>query len=77
MRDVGSITSNPTKVRILELLKKRKKADSKTIAKFTRIPEVMLRGVVEELKRDGFIVEEDGVFSLSSSGLEVLMKIKL
>ncbi len=77
MRDVGLISSNPTKIRILELLKKRKKADSKTIAKFTRIPEIMLRGVVEELKRDGFIVEEDGTFSLSSSGLEVLMKMKL
>lgn len=77
MRDIGLITSNPTKVKILELLKKRKKADSKTIAKFTRIPEIMLRGVVEELKRDGFIVEEDGVFSLSSAGLEVLTKMKL
>ncbi len=77
MRDIGLVTSNPTKVKILELLKKRKKADSKTIAKFTRIPEIMLRDVVEELKRDGFIVEEDGVFSLSSAGLEVLTKMKL
>ncbi len=77
MRDIGLVTSNPTKVKILELLKKRKRADSKTIAKFTRIPEITLRGVVEELKREGFIVEEDGVFSLSSSGLEVLTKMKL
>ncbi len=77
MRDVGLITSNPTKVKILELLKKRKKADSKTIAKFTRIPEIMLKGIIEELKRDGFIAEEEGEFSLSPAGLEVLMKMKL
>jgi len=77
MRDLGLITSNPTKVRILELLKKRRKADSKTIAKFTRIPEVTLRGVIEELKRDGFIAEEDGEFRLSSAGLDVLMKMRL
>ncbi len=77
MRDLGLITSNPTKVRILELLKKRGKADSKTIAKFTRIPEVTLRGVIEELKRDGFIAEEDGEFRLSSAGLDVLMKMRL
>jgi predicted transcriptional regulator len=77
MRDIGLITSNPTKVKVLEVLKKKERADARTISKSIRVPEIMLKGVLEELKHDGFVIEEEGIFSLSPSGLEVLMKMKL
>jgi len=75
MRDVGQVMSNPNKVRILEVIRKRGEVDMGTISKLTRIPMVMLRGLIEDLKRGGFIEEVNGVCRLTDQGLEVLMKI--
>ena len=75
MKDVGFVSSNPTNVRILELLRKREGVDLKTISKFTRIPQVTVKTVMEELKRRGLVVEEEGIFRLSDEGLEVLKRL--
>ncbi len=75
MRDVGHVMSNPNKVRVLEVLRKREKADLKEISKLTRIPEVMLKGIMNDLERDGFVREEGGVYKITPEGVEVLMKI--
>ncbi len=77
MRDVGFVTSNPNKVRVLEVIRKRGKATMKDVSKSTRIPEVMLKGVLEELKREGFVSEEEGLLRLTPSGFEVLEKMRL
>ncbi len=77
MRDVGFVTSNPNKVRVLEVIRKRGKTTMKEVSKSTRIPEVMLRGVLEELKREGFVSEEEGLLKLTPAGLEVLEKMRL
>ncbi len=77
MRDVGFVTSNPNKVRVLEVIRKRGKTTMKEVSKFTRIPEVMLRGVLEELKREGFVSEEEGLLKLTPAGFEVLEKMRI
>jgi len=74
MKEVGVISSNPIKMKILELLKKRDKVDIKVISKSIRIPEFLLKPILNDLKREGFIIEENGLFKLSPKGLNVLLK---
>ena len=74
MKEVGQISSNPIKMKILELLKKRNEVDIKVISKSIRIPEFLLTHILNDLKREGFIVEKDGLFKLSPRGLDVLLK---
>ena len=74
MKEVGVISSNPIKMKILELLKKRDKVDIKVISKSIRIPEFLLKPILNDLKREGFIIEENGLFKLSPRGLNVLLK---
>ncbi len=75
MKDVGFVSSNPNNVKVLELLRKRSSVSVDEIAKFTRIPKVTLRTIMDELKRRGFIVEEEGYYSISKEGLEVLKRL--
>ena len=75
MKDVGFVSSNPNNVRVLELLRKRSGMSVEEIAKFTRIPKVTLRTIMDELKRRGFVVEENGYYSISEEGLEVLKRL--
>ena len=74
MKEVGVISSNPIKMRVLELLKKRDEVDIKVISKSIRVPEFLLEPILNDLKREGFIVEENGLFKLSPRGLNVLLK---
>ena len=74
MKEVGTISSNPIKMRVLELLKKRNEVDIRMISKSIRIPEFLLKPILNDLKREGFIIEENGLFKLSSRGLNVLLK---
>ncbi|HIP63212.1 MAG TPA: hypothetical protein EYH04_03755 [Archaeoglobus profundus] len=74
MKEVGIISSNPIKMKILELLKKRDEVDIKVISKSIRIPEFLLKPILNDLKREGFITEENGLFKLSPRGLNVLLK---
>ena len=74
MKEVGVISSNPIKMRVLELLKKRDEVDIKVISKSIRVPKFLLEPILNDLKREGFIVEENGLFKLSPRGLNVLLK---
>ncbi len=75
----GHITSNPNKVKILEVLNRKKEADLKAIAKSTRIPEKILVTVVEDLKKDE-VVEEAGEtgdkLTLTEKGTKLLGDIR-
>ncbi|HID43292.1 MAG TPA: hypothetical protein EYP30_05870 [Archaeoglobaceae archaeon] len=73
---VGHLTSNPNKIKILEVLKSRKEAEMRTISKFSRIPEKILDVVVNELKNDKIVEEIEGKFRLTDKGLELFKKIK-
>lgn len=72
MKEVGIISSNPIKMKILELLKKRDEVDIKVISKSIRIPEFLLKPILNDC--EGFITEENGLFKLSPRSLNVLLK---
>ncbi|HDD36492.1 MAG: Rrf2 family transcriptional regulator [Archaeoglobaceae archaeon] len=72
---VGHLTSNPNKLRIVDLLKS-KEVNEETIAKSTRIPTKMLKKLLEELKDDGIIEEKDGVYKLTELGFSVVKDLK-
>jgi len=73
---VGHITSNPNKIKVLEILRRKEGVNEKTVSKFTRIPVIMLKGTIEELKKDGVIEERDGGLYLTELGIEVLTSLK-
>ncbi|MFO7967099.1 MAG: winged helix-turn-helix domain-containing protein [Archaeoglobaceae archaeon] len=72
----GHITSNPNKVKILEVLNRKKEADLKAIAKSTRIPEKILVTVVDDLKNDEVIQEEGDNLKLTEKGTKLLTDIR-
>ncbi len=72
---VGHLTSNPNKLRIVDLLKS-KEVNEETIAKSTRIPTKMLKKLLEELRDDGIIEEKDGVYKLTELGFSVVKDLK-
>ena len=73
---VGHITSNPNKIKVLEVLKSKKESEIKSISKFTRIPVKILDTVVGELKKDNIIEEEKNKLRLTEKGIEILNEIK-
>lgn len=72
----GHITSNPNKLKILEVLNRKKEASLKAIAKSTRIPEKILVTVVDELKQDEVIEEKEDKLALTDKGTKILTDIK-
>jgi predicted transcriptional regulator len=72
---IGRITSNPNKIKVLEIIK-RAEVDEKTISKFTRVPEKVLRKVIEELKSDGIIEEKNEELCLTELGHKILAGVK-
>lgn len=75
----GHITSNPNKVKVLEVLNRKKEANLKAIAKSTRIPEKILVTVVVDLKKDE-VVQETGEtgdkLTLTEKGTKILGDIR-
>ena len=72
---VGHLTSNPNKVRVVDLLKSRE-ANIKEISKSTRIPTKMLDRLLKELINDGIVEEKDEIYRLTELGFEVLKNLK-
>jgi predicted transcriptional regulator len=72
---VGSIASNPNKLRIMNLLLK-KDMPVKSIAKAVRMPEVALKTLLNELVKDGFVEEKEGVYRITSEGEKALKSLK-
>ena len=76
MELVGCITSNPNKIKVLEILRKKEGINERTISKFTRIPVTMLKRAIKELKKDGVVEEKDGGLYLTEVGVDVLVSLK-
>lgn len=72
---IGHLTSNPNKIRIVDLLKS-KEVSKKSISKSTRIPLKMLEKLLSELVSDGIIEEKDGVYRLTDLGFDVIKNLK-
>jgi len=68
-------TTSSTRVKVLEFLKKKGESEIKVIAKNVRIPEMVIKATVEELKRDGFVVESEGKLKLTELGFEELKRM--
>lgn len=72
---LGSLASNPNKVRILNLvLKKELTLDS--IAKAVRVPKIALTSLLNEMVKDGFIEEKEGVYRITEEGKKALKNLK-
>ncbi len=66
-----SILSNSNKIRILNILKKGK-VDFRGVMKSTRLPETVLKSLLDELVRDGFVKEINGTYEITEVGLKAL-----
>jgi len=73
---MGHITSNPNKVKILELLKNKDGIIESDVPKYSRIPSIIALNIIKELKNDGVIKESRGKLVLSELGGEILKEIK-
>jgi len=72
----GSIASNPTKLRIMKILAK-KDLDLHGISKATRLPEIPVKGIMDELVKDGFVKDEGGVYRITEEGIKALKTLKV
>ena len=68
---IGSLASNSNKLKIMNLLMKKELTKEK-IAKSTRMPGNLVSGILDELVRDGFVEEKEGVYSATEEGKKPL-----
>ncbi|RLI85178.1 MAG: hypothetical protein DRO98_07410 [Archaeoglobales archaeon] len=72
---IGHITSNPNKIKVLEVLNK-KNSDVKALSKATRIPPKMLERIIKELKADGVIEEKNGQLRITEKGFKAITSLR-
>lgn len=72
----GSIASNPNKLRIMNLLAKKDLTLEK-IVKATRLPQISVKSIIDELLKDGFVEEKDGIYSATGEGKKALKTLKV
>ncbi len=72
----GSIASNPGKLKIMNLLAK-KELDAGRIAKNTRIPLNIVKGLLDELEKDGLVEQEEGSYRATEEGIKALKSLKM
>jgi len=72
----GSIASNPNKLRIMNLLIK-KELNVDGIAKSTRLPPNLVKGLVGELLKEGFIGEKEGLYFATDEGKKAMKTLKV
>ena len=72
---VGHVTSNSNKVKIIEILH-RKQSNPKTISKNMRMPERVVKGLLDELIADGIVEESEGNFRLTDLGKQIFGEVK-
>mgnify|MGYP002331874987 CR=1 FL=1 len=72
----GSIASNPNKLRIMNLLVK-KELNVDRIVKSTRLPPNLIKGLIEELLKEGFIEEKEGFYFATDEGKKALKTLKV
>lgn len=73
--EVGSLASNPNKIRLVEIIaKKDQKIDE--IAKKVRIPSQTLKNLLNELLNDGLVSREGEVYRISEKGIRAIKEIR-
>lgn len=72
----GSIASNPNKLKIMNLLAK-KDLSLERIVKATRLPQISVKSIMDELVKDGFVEEKDGIYSATEEGKKALKTLKV
>jgi len=71
----GSLASSPSKLKIMNLLAKKELTKEK-ITKLTRMPENLVSSILDELVKDGFVEEKEGVYSATEEGKKALKTLK-
>jgi predicted transcriptional regulator len=71
----GAAASNPNKLRILNVLMKRE-LSVKAISKSVRMPEIAVTSLINELVKDGFVEESEGVFRITEEGKKALRDLR-
>ncbi len=72
----GSIASNPNKIKIMNLLVKKELSIDR-IVKATRLPVRSVKSLVEELIKEGFVEEKEGIYSATEEGKKALKSLKV
>jgi len=72
---IGYITGNPKREKIVEILAAGG-MKLEEISKVTRIPEIILMRIVEEMKDQGVLEEKEGTLSLSEEAQKALAKLR-
>lgn len=73
---VGHITSNPNKMKILELFRNKESIGESDVSKYSRIPSKIAMNILKELLNDGLIEKSGERLTLSELGDEILKEIK-
>ncbi len=72
---LGSLASNPNKLRVMNLLLK-KSLELNAIAKAIRLPKNALKSIIDELITEGFIEEEGGYYKITDLGKRTLKSLR-
>ncbi|MBO8182589.1 MAG: hypothetical protein H0Z28_07325 [Archaeoglobus sp.] len=72
---IGHVTSNSNKVKIIEILH-RKQSNPKNISKNMRVPERVVKGLLDELAADGIVEEHESEFKLTDLGKQIFAEVK-
>ncbi|RLI84370.1 hypothetical protein DRP07_01330 [Archaeoglobales archaeon] len=72
---IGHVTSNSNKVKIIEILH-RKESNSKAISKSMRVPDRVVKGLLDELVEDGIVEANEGIYKLTDLGKQIFGEVK-
>ncbi|MEM2727018.1 MAG: winged helix-turn-helix domain-containing protein [Archaeoglobaceae archaeon] len=73
--NIGSIASNPNKLRVMEVLLKGE-VNKEVIYKKMRLPASTIEGILNELMAEGFIALSGNVYKITEEGKKALKSLK-
>jgi predicted transcriptional regulator len=71
----GHVTSNRNKLKIIEILHRRR-SSPKGISKSMRVPERVVKSLLEELLADGVVERDAETYGLTELGIQIFGEIK-
>ncbi|MCS7130946.1 MAG: hypothetical protein NZ872_05960 [Archaeoglobaceae archaeon] len=72
---IGSIASNPNKLRLMEFLLKGEKSRD-VIAKKMRLPDSTIESILNDLISEGFISKAGKIYKITEEGEKALKSLK-
>ncbi|MCS7143491.1 MAG: winged helix-turn-helix domain-containing protein [Archaeoglobaceae archaeon] len=72
---IGSIASNPNKLRLMEVLLKGE-TNKERIARKMRLPENTIESVLNDLIAEGFVTFSGNVYKITEDGKKALKSLK-